>query len=68
MLILAGCAKDVPNKYGVTPVYEAVLKGELLLYEFKKGLCVAFTSAVGCLLTNVTITAEEDIKCVFDEI
>ena len=38
MLISAGCAKDVPNKYGVTPLYEAVLKGEYLF--------LIYTSAV----------------------
>ena len=28
MLCEAGCYKDIPNKYGVTPLYEAALKGE----------------------------------------
>ena len=38
MLVSAECAKDVPNKYGVTPVYEAVLKGEVILE--KKTICL----------------------------
>ena len=36
MLCNAGCAKDVSNKYGVTPVYEAALKGETESYHLLK--------------------------------
>ena len=34
MLCESGCYKDIPNKYGVTPLYEAALKGE----HFEVGL------------------------------
>ena len=44
MLCNAGCAKDVSNKYGVTPVYEAALKGET---ESSQGGTLIFSSYVG---------------------
>lgn len=30
LLCDAGCYKDVSNKYGVTPVYEAAMKGMVI--------------------------------------